>query len=45
MQVDKALFQELAHFYNKRFTDFLPELTQISKQIFTRINDKLNMKP
>ena len=39
------LFSKLAHFYNQLFTDFLPELTQISKQIFTWINDKLNMKP
>ena len=29
----------MAHFYNKRFTDFLPEFTQISKQTFARIND------
>ena len=29
----------MAHFYIKRFTDFLPELTQISKPTFTRIND------
>ena len=39
MRVDSALFRKLAHFYNKRFTDFLPEFTQISKQTFARIND------